>query len=434
MQSEKHDTYVQRCLHDIEERIRWGKASEWSTRDFESLSERVFEATHVKLSVITLKRIWGKIRYESKPTISTLNALAQYLGYENWLRYKEVLVREEQDGVVKLQVVEMSTTQPAITLRSTGRWIVLGVLVFSISVEIYFTSFRFSARSPDPTAFSFSSRKVLETGVPNTVVFDFDASAAGEGDTVSILQSWDPRFTRRVGRQDRQHTSVYYYPGYFDARLKINNLVVRRHPLLIQSDGWLPLIETSPVPVYFKQEDLVRNGAMTLPLATIRNTGIPLQPETPWAGFYKVGDFGDLRSDDFIFETELRNDYSEGSAVCQHTELHILFEGAAMVLPLSTPGCVSELNFADVSGKKLDLSVLGVDFSQWVGVRFEVRDSAATLSVNGKEAFKMNVGVDAVRWVGMIYKFKGTGSVNFVRVSRKKDDLRYEENFEAGNQ
>jgi hypothetical protein len=38
-----------------------------------------------------------------------------------------------------------------------------------------------------------------------------------------------------------------------------------------------------------------------------------------------------------------------------------LFEGAAMVIPLSIPGCVSELTFGDMSGKKLDLSL-----SAWI--------------------------------------------------------------------
>lgn len=90
---------------------------------------------------------------------------------------------------------------------------------------------------------------------------------------------------------------------------------------------------------------------MGLSVEEINESNIPLQPNTPWIGYYNVGDFGDIYSDVLIFETELKNEYNEGAAVCQHSEVHVLFEGAAMVMPLCIPGCVSEVSFADMNGR-----------------------------------------------------------------------------------
>ena len=211
----------------------------------------------------------------------------------------------------------------------------------------------------------------------------------------------------------------------------MNDQIVQQHNLFIKSNGWLPLVDVSPVPVYFKAGDIfTEDGTIGLPLDKIFQSNIQLQPKAPWVGYYNVGDLGEIMSDDFVFETEVKNQYSEGAAACQHTEVHILFEGAAMVIPLSIPGCVSELNFGDMSGKKLDLSPLGVDFNNWVNVKMDVQDSVVHLLINGKKAFDLKVNLHPVKFAGMIFRFQGTGSVNFVKISKHDGDVTFEESFD----
>src|SRR5688572_30188554 len=89
MRLETDDTVIQKCLLLIEAELGWGESKEWSTRDFEMLSSRIMEKTHVQLSVVTLKRVWGRIRYESKPTATTLDTLAKYIGFESWRAFKQ---------------------------------------------------------------------------------------------------------------------------------------------------------------------------------------------------------------------------------------------------------------------------------------------------------------------------------------------------------
>src|ERR1700742_1158626 len=76
------------CLH-IEQAVQWGDSEAWTNDDFERLGEKIFEKTRVQLSISTLKRIWGKVRYENLPTTATLNALAGFLGYESWREFKQ---------------------------------------------------------------------------------------------------------------------------------------------------------------------------------------------------------------------------------------------------------------------------------------------------------------------------------------------------------
>lgn len=67
-----------------EEKIGWGRSEDWSSADFEKLSELILEKTSVSLSTTTLKRVWGKVQYHSIPSTTTLNTLAQFLDYESW--------------------------------------------------------------------------------------------------------------------------------------------------------------------------------------------------------------------------------------------------------------------------------------------------------------------------------------------------------------
>src|SRR6202012_5476296 len=144
--------------------------------------------------------------------------------------------------------------------------------------------------------------------------------------------------------------------------------VVKTHNLLIKSNGWLPLVEENPVPVYFTPADAIHEGKMSLSLDQIRQKNIPLQPSPPTVLFSNVQDFGEIYSDHFVFETALKNDYSEGSAVCQSTRIYILCEGTAIWIPLCAKGCVSTIDlyftYFYTDGKREDLSSFGVNFDK----------------------------------------------------------------------
>ena len=72
----------------IEAKLNWGESEDWTNQDFVALSEKIQEQLNIPLSHVTLKRIWGKVKYESLPNTHTLNTLVQFIGYENWREFK----------------------------------------------------------------------------------------------------------------------------------------------------------------------------------------------------------------------------------------------------------------------------------------------------------------------------------------------------------
>jgi len=79
---------IEKTIKLYESNTGWGDSDEWTNQDFVVLSEKIQGRTGVMLSHVTLKRVWGKVKYESLPSTHTLNTLVQYLGYESWRDFR----------------------------------------------------------------------------------------------------------------------------------------------------------------------------------------------------------------------------------------------------------------------------------------------------------------------------------------------------------
>jgi len=90
---------IRACLNLIETKLAWGDSDKWNTQDFEKLSALIEDDTSVLLSVTTLKRIWGKIKYDSSPNVKTLDALTQFAGEGSWREFNQESITVEQKNI-----------------------------------------------------------------------------------------------------------------------------------------------------------------------------------------------------------------------------------------------------------------------------------------------------------------------------------------------
>jgi hypothetical protein len=93
---------IEKTIELFESNTGWGDSDEWTNQDFVILSEKIQERTGVALSYVTLKRIWGKVKYDSLPNTHTLDTLVQFLGYENWREFKS----QNTNGNTRAKTVE----------------------------------------------------------------------------------------------------------------------------------------------------------------------------------------------------------------------------------------------------------------------------------------------------------------------------------------
>jgi hypothetical protein len=262
--------YILKCLALIETRLNRGKSADWTSYDFEQLSEAILEATGVTLSVTTLKRIWGKLPYNNIPATTTLNTLAQFSGYKDWREFKGTIEAPKRTPVKKV---------------STRKWIYWVSGLFPFLIILYILSAGNSAANKGE--YTFSSNKIISEGVPNSVVFRYDASAAGK-DTVFIAQTWDISRKVAVSKDKKEYSAIYYEPGYFKAKLMVGNRIVKEHDLMIPSGGWVALIDNNTVPLYFKKSEFQKDKMIEVDAATIQSYNLTLQPQAPALQFFNV--------------------------------------------------------------------------------------------------------------------------------------------------
>lgn len=400
--------YIKQCLALIETRLNWGASDGWTTYDFEKLSEVIQERTGVALSVTTLKRLWGKLKYDNIPATTTLNTLAKFAGYEDWREFKQ----QVQPGRVEVS--------PPPKRQFNLKWLygLFGLLPLGAILYLALLSNRTSVNSAD---YTFSSNKTVTEGVPNSVVFNYNATAAGK-DSVFISQTWDLRRKAAVPANGKAYSAIYYTPGYFRAKLIIGDQVVKEHDLMISSGGWMALIEQKDnVPLYFKKEEFLKDSGVVVNEALLSAYHLPLQPSPPTLKIYNVQDLG-IKNDDFTFETTLKSAYDQGAAACQRVEVLILCKGDVVIIPLCAKGCVGDLYLVTpgvlVKSSEADLSKFGCDLGQWVTLKVEAKDKKMRFFVNGEVAYTVT-GLDApTDIVGLQYRFNGTGAIKDTRFAK----------------
>ncbi|MGF6850163.1 hypothetical protein QFZ51_005398 [Chitinophaga sp. W3I9] len=453
--------YIRKCLELAEARLNRGDASEWTSYDFEKLSAAIEEATGVILSVTTLKRLWGKLKYTNMPATTTLNTLAQFAGYADWREFKrlatllpgdittaatshkamveslpvddatslnmatgETPVSQTVSGYATGNGVTTATHSPAATPPKRSKWTywLLALVPIGILVYALLLSNTKPGKPIDTTAFSFSSNKVVMDGVPNSVIFSYNAAAAGK-DSVFIAQTWDIRRKMPVSAKEKTYTAIYYEPGYFKAKLMVGKQIVKEHELMISSGGWLAMVEQEPgTPLYFRKNEVIKGNGLEVNEALLSAYHVPLQPVPPALRFYNVQPLGDLQTDHFTFETTLKSGFQLGTAACQRVEVLLLCKNDLISIPLCAPGCVGDLSLfaagVALSSRNTDLSKFGADLAKWVKLRVVAKDRHLQFFVNDSAAAELTFSNPPSGIVGVQYRFNGTGAVKDTRFTK----------------
>ena len=409
--------YLEIYKRQKEAELGWGDSNAWTNRDFEKLSELIFEKTGVRLSESTLKRVWGKVKYDSAPTVTTLNVLAQFSGFENWRSFKASHGFTNGNGHHRPEQTDKEpTATPTAKEKKTKRGI---VVVTAVLVVILGLSISISSR-PDKVDLSqvhFEFR-IVSNELPNSVVFDYGVGK-NKIDSLMIQQSWDPERRELVSSSRSQHTSIYYYPGYFNAKLIADNVILKEKDVFIKTDGWIGIIEQVPVPTYLGKEEIkLQENSMAIEQSVLTAKLGKTVFNDVWTNFYNIGTFEPVSSENFDFEITLQNTSTKEESVCQQARVTMITTKSAIVLPLSSRGCTAAISVFDgenhFSGRDTDLSMFGCDFSFPQKLSCKMKDKKLSISLNEKEIFTTSHASDIGDVVGLSIGFEGTGRVSDV--------------------
>lgn len=434
MEVNNDKTHLKTLKTAIEHKTGWGDSSQWATKDFEHLSEAIFDATQVNISVTTLKRLLGKVHYAAQPRLTTLDAIAQYLTYENWRSFKQAIINESTDrknaylSKGKCIISKRRAVLKPILIGGLGVTVCMVMLLMYRLVGTKNTS---NAKEyKDIGSGSFNIRKVSK-GLPNTVVFSYDISGI-HSNKVQIQQHWDKTKRIDIDKQNTEVTCLYYYPGYFRAKLVADDKIIQEKDLFIASDGWLAAIEGKAKPQYILPEDLIQKEA--LQLSETMKANIASKEPIPLVNYFYFRDFQSLPGTDFIFETSFRHTLKTGKNICQRMNVIIVGTQGVLSIPFSAPGCIGALrmflNGQRVQGKHRDLSGFGCDFTKTQQLKVINKQNSLTIYLNNHSIYQHKLKNDIGNVAGVKYLFKGYGEVDYIKYSKINGYTVFQEDFE----
>lgn len=402
------------CLQRIEQKLGWVSNDLWLNQDFELLSERIFEETGVKLSITTLKRVWGKVNYNSEPSISTLNALAKFIGYGNWSELKN------------------GNTAPKKTLQKHHRITLKPVLIIVSLMLIVALMVGLSKRSKgiDLDQIKFGAEPVT-LGLPNSVVFTYNFGDNAV-EHATIQQSWNEQLTFSIDPNKEAATGIYYYPGYFRAKLLADNQVLKEQDLHIRTNGWMATLDKENIPRYLYDHELQKTGSIGLTEGLLEEVHSTDDSKAGLLTFHYFDDFNAIKSDEFIFETRFRNTYEKSNGICQNVQLLVHGKDGVFLTPFSIPGCSSEIELITSgethSGKNNDLSPFGINTRDWNDFRLVVSQGNADYYLNDTLIFSKSFNNDIGEIVGFKFRFEGAGELDYAKLSNSAQTV-FNEDF-----
>jgi hypothetical protein len=425
MRSLQEKENLKLCKQQIEAVINIGNSASWTQQDYEHLSELIYEKTNVQLSISTLKRLWV-YRTETIPNISTLDALSRFLNYRDWYDFKSKNIIGSKNNIS--QVPRKATR----SFKLNQKVSVYAALAFIIIVTgIILMANRFSPINPNDVVFEL--KKNISSGVPNTVVFHYDISKTWVNKAF-IQQDWDASKRVKVSAANNYYSCIYYYPDHYDAKIVIDNKIIKTIPLLIITDGWLSLVRTERYkekPVYIDKK-ILENQNLHVSPEHIKTLGIDITKDY-FVSFYKIQDFGNITGDNFTIVSEIKNNVNEGGSSCQYSEIVIKFENGRLLTPFCNIGCTSILNvdYGDkyLKGSENDFSALGTNLSDWKSIKIQVINKHVSVYVERKKVFDLAINASMGKLIGIHYLFNGCGSVRKTELYDQNSNLVYSDYF-----
>ncbi len=401
-------------------------------RELEYLGQLIEERSRVKLSISTLKRLWRR-DLNQLPHPSTLDALVSVLDFKDWQDFKKQYAGGIHD--------QGSVTRKAKLLIRPIPVAVIGGALILISAFIVLQGFNKKENEVVVSGeVSFTADKTVTFGVPNTVKFHYDVSGV-EADSFFIQQSWNPRDKVRIDPTRNYYSAIYFTPGFHFARIMANDSILKFVNVHIRTDDWLPLVKydiRDQKHMYLDAKSIRSGGIIRITTDILHRANVDMSKDF-FLRYYNIRDFEGITSDNFDLETKLKCDRltfdgRSSTIPCPYMEIMLITEQNVFFIPVTSMGCVSELELliGEVykDGKDHDLSAFGTDPFEWQTLRIKNENRHTTIFLNGSLAHELQYNNHFGKVKGIIYTFTGPGSVEYLRFKDRDGKLVYGDEFE----
>lgn len=430
----------------------WPDSNNWKNRDFIILSEQIFNETRVKIHISTLKRIWGKIKYNSLPNLSTLNVLAQFAGYENYTDFLNQRLSETDENTVN-SPANIKTNKKKLGIGGLFGLVGGLLIVVGLGYTLWFNPPKLEKEQP------FTQQQLdgvyfapqQDTGyAPRTLTLRYDVSSLNipPEDTIMLqVERFEKPFVNQTKGMVR---TAYHYIGPIRCSLYYKNQEIATCLAYNLTRKWAAMVKHKferdtnkdetimQKDYYYLERSLNSNGAMYLSDSIcqlywnrpIKSIGDYI--DYCWAeNLHITGDSVDVkfRVRPIVqkpYNTHSRKLYSVGFLGSKNGFIEV---------PLAEKGhSVSSNLYLGLNnvflGSKHDLSKFETNLNEWHTVTIKTRNPNISIWLDGKEILNDQY-TDPIGdiWLFKIRHASGTGMLDYITITTPQGDTLYKEDF-----
>jgi len=474
------NTLIKKAIRLLERKVGYPNSKEWGDKIYGDLSNMIFDATKIRISISTLKRFFGKVKtYKDtyKPQIETKNAIALYLGYKDWNHY--VIInrksKQEESEEIDLEDVDNKDNEEIISqeiellevkdehkiddFRNVSIDINFEEPVFQetgtkkFSYQKYFYISLITIVLGGSLYFNFSRKHQITTTIPlkfelvdSVQIFPFTAQLnydASNIKTDSLFVEFGDNFDYLysgpvyLNPNNKLLNHSYLFPDYYTMKLMNKNSVLLQKKIHVITDNWIAVLsnKTSFAKNFYSILPIspIKGGRLFVPDTQIWNMGIN-KNQNYWLEYRLVKDFG-FQMDNMNFETFLKNDPLEGGINCNDIIVILRGENNFIQFNFLNKGCTQYAKFfvseVKISGRENDLSAMGRNVQNGVKLKLKTDKYFCELFCNDTLVAKTKYSQKLGNLKLIEFVFKGVGSVDYVTIEDTKQKKTFHDSFET---
>ncbi len=474
--------YVKEIIKEYNERLQsWGHSDTWNLTQFKTLANMLNEATNININAATLKRFFQQ--HTGNPQMATKEALCIYLGYKGYTDFvmrkeaemqkkmpaepvspvpseekeADIPVEETKSGEDNTVAAEIDTevkepenpapSKPAapeieeispvqeyirhhrksrkyLAMLMLAAFIILGVIAYQFWLKDVYTEYLLSK-----IEFSVSPQS---GNSPLTVSFSYDIPEKLMKDiTIGYVEANGDVTERKLPENIHSVNTTFIYEGEGQAYLKYKDQEIKRLSVQSHKPGWSVSVRDERRNIYKTytlDEVIKKEGYISLPFDSI-----PADARTNHM-FVTYTFFKEnlIDGDNFILEANVRNSAEEHAIPCSDIIMYIGSDAATHGFAMNEQGnafikFISGEN--EMKGDTHSFDLHNFTAAPWQVMKIAVSDGNSKFYIDNKMIHEMEYHQPVGLVNQLIFRFKGCGAVDWVRLSKPDGTLIYEESF-----
>jgi len=414
IQQKKINEAILYCRIRIEKKLGWESSSIWTNSHFQRLSERIQQNQKIYISPTTLKRFWGKIEGSTSFRMTTLDQMAFFSGFSNWLdlyaNHSESSIHSDSEEKASPQNKKTSSTNKLIFL------FFIGILFFSIFLFIAKLAIIDTAkieRINNDSIIPFSA--TISYAVPFTKGFYIKSfvNRTKNPTQASTIHGLDTKIIKTNGF----FNIMIQTPKPVFVQLYFHNILLQEIVIEGKTNGWLSFIEKTPSSfLYHNEKQILANNKIRLSENRVKEE---IAKNAYKLNFANISS-STINSDNcklsatFVIDSNYIKDY------CPEVYLDLIAEKGRISIPFyivaCSPRCIYVFSDRVINGKNEVFDKNLTHFSAFTEnkktISIEIKDMQISLFKNDSLTYSLAYSEKLGKTKGVRFWFKTVGEIH----------------------